>query len=134
METKRREVGVTGGGVCCHRGDDLPGIEKALREGRSTPFQLWGPAVEYGARCQIIGIYPRALSPEELGVDKQQARFFIRISDQSLTDATLDGRFVGDTLDFEGTAQTRKGAISLSGRFSWPDGVMTGSLRLKGAQ
>ena len=50
----------------------------------------------------------------------------------SLTEATLDGRFVGDTLDFEGTAQTRKGAISLSGRFSWPDGVMQGSLRLKG--
>jgi hypothetical protein len=50
----------------------------------------------------------------------------------SLTGATLDGRFVGDTLDFEGTAQTRKGAISLSGRFSWPDGVMQGSLRLTG--
>ena len=50
----------------------------------------------------------------------------------SLTGATLDGRFVGDTLEFAGQASTRKGALTLDGRFSWPEGVMTGSMRLKG--
>jgi translocation and assembly module TamB len=50
----------------------------------------------------------------------------------SLTAATLDGRFVGDELEFEGNATTRKGPLTLSGRFTWPEGVMTGSLRLKG--
>ena len=36
-------------------GDDLPAIEAALREGRATPFSRWQPAVDYGARCQLIG-------------------------------------------------------------------------------
>jgi translocation and assembly module TamB len=50
----------------------------------------------------------------------------------SLTGATLDGRFVGDTLEFSGEATSRKGPLTLDGRFSWPEGVMTGSMRLKG--
>jgi 3-oxoacyl-[acyl-carrier-protein] synthase-1 len=59
-------------------GDDLPAIEGALREGRATPFQRWQPAVDYGARCQLIGIYPNALSAASLGINKQQARFMGR--------------------------------------------------------
>ncbi|NJD31755.1 MAG: hypothetical protein FIB04_07705 [Gammaproteobacteria bacterium] len=50
----------------------------------------------------------------------------------SLTAATLDGRFEGDALEFDGTATSRKGPVTLSGRFTWPDGVMTGGMRLKG--
>jgi translocation and assembly module TamB len=50
----------------------------------------------------------------------------------SLTGATLDGRFVGDTLEFAGQASTREGPVTLDGRFRWPEGVMTGSMRLKG--
>ncbi len=50
----------------------------------------------------------------------------------SLTQANVDGRFAGDTLTFEGRATTPKGPVSLSGRFTWPDGVMTGSMRLTG--
>jgi translocation and assembly module TamB len=50
----------------------------------------------------------------------------------SLTAATLDGRFEGDTLEFDGNATSRKGPVTLSGRFTWPEGVMTGSMRLKG--
>ncbi len=59
-------------------GDDLPAIEAALREGRATPFTRWPPAVEYGARCQLIGLYPNDLSPTDLGINKQQARFMGR--------------------------------------------------------
>ena len=33
-----REVVVTGAGVLCHMGDDLPTLEGMLREGRDTPF------------------------------------------------------------------------------------------------
>jgi translocation and assembly module TamB len=50
----------------------------------------------------------------------------------SLTEARLDGTFAGDTVAFEGQAMTRTGPVSLDGRFSWPDGVMTGSMRLTG--
>jgi translocation and assembly module TamB len=50
----------------------------------------------------------------------------------SLTAATLDGQFAGDTVSFEGQATTRKGPVTLNGRFSWPGGVMTGSMRLTG--
>jgi translocation and assembly module TamB len=50
----------------------------------------------------------------------------------SLTAANLDGQFAGESLTFEGHATTRKGPVALEGRFSWPDGVMTGSMRLTG--
>jgi len=69
---------VTGTGVACVMGDDWPTIETALREGRSTPFVRWPPAIEYGMQCQVIGLYPGELDPEELGIDKSQARFMGR--------------------------------------------------------
>lgn len=78
MRDKTREIVVTGAGVCCHMGDDLPAIEAALRAGQSKPFQRWQPAVDYGARCQLIGIYPNDLSPAALDLSKQQARFMGR--------------------------------------------------------
>jgi translocation and assembly module TamB len=50
----------------------------------------------------------------------------------SLADASLDGQFAGDAVTFEGKAMTRTGAVSIDGRFNWPDGVMKGSMRLTG--
>jgi translocation and assembly module TamB len=50
----------------------------------------------------------------------------------SLTGMSLDGRFAGDSLAFDGRATTRKGPVSVEGHFSWPGGVMTGSMRLTG--
>jgi len=78
MRDKSREIVITGAGICCHMGDDLPAIEAAIRAGRATPFQRWQPAVDYGARCQLIGLYPNDLSPDSLGINKQQARFMGR--------------------------------------------------------
>jgi 3-oxoacyl-[acyl-carrier-protein] synthase-1 len=89
MRDRSREVVITGMGVCCHLGDDLAAIEADLRQGRSTPFQRWAPAVEYEGRCQIIGLYPGDLSPASLGVDKQQARFMGRASLMALRAARL---------------------------------------------
>lgn len=74
----RREVVFTGGGACCHMGDDWAFIETSLREGRVTPFPKWDEAVEYGAQCELIGIYPNQLNPDELGITKHQARFMGR--------------------------------------------------------
>jgi translocation and assembly module TamB len=62
----------------------------------------------------------------------RDGRFDLYRTNLSLTAATLDGRFFGDTLEFSGQATTRKGPLNLKGRFSWPDGVMTGSMRLTG--
>ncbi len=70
-------------------GDDLPAIETALREGRATPFSRWQPAVDYGARCQLIGIYPNDLSPASLGINKQQARFMGRAALMALRAAQI---------------------------------------------
>jgi translocation and assembly module TamB len=50
----------------------------------------------------------------------------------SLTAASIDAHFAGDSLTFDGQATARKGAVRLSGHFTWPDGIMTGSLRLTG--
>jgi 3-oxoacyl-[acyl-carrier-protein] synthase-1 len=77
---KEREVVVTGAGVLCHMGDDLPTLEGMLREGRGTPFGTYPPAVELNARCQIVGMYPGTLPDEDLGVTKAQGRFMGRQS------------------------------------------------------
>lgn len=45
--------------------------------------------MSYGGRCQIIGLYPHALVPEELGIDKQQSRFMGRASLMALKAARL---------------------------------------------
>jgi 3-oxoacyl-[acyl-carrier-protein] synthase-1 len=78
MRDPSREVVVTGADACCHTGDDLSSLEAALREGRATPFKIWGPAVEVNARCQLLGVYPNELTPVSVGVDKQVARFMGR--------------------------------------------------------
>ncbi len=52
MQRERREVVVTGVGLCCHMGSDLERIERELRAGQNTPFQTYDEAVRYGARCR----------------------------------------------------------------------------------
>ena len=82
-----REVVVTGAGVLCHMGDDLPTLEAMLREGRGTPFKPYPPAVEMNGRCQIAGIYPGALTDDDIGVTKAQGRFMGRQSRLALAAA-----------------------------------------------
>jgi len=78
MSRQQREVVVTGAGVCCHFGDDLERITADLRSGKNTPFPVYEPAVRYGGRCQIIGLYPGELDSASLGLSKQQGRFMGR--------------------------------------------------------
>jgi 3-oxoacyl-[acyl-carrier-protein] synthase-1 len=80
MKRERREVVITGTGLCCHMGDDLDRIMKELRQGKNAPFQSYEPAVRYNGRCQIIGMYPEALDADALGVGKAEARFMGRAS------------------------------------------------------
>jgi len=75
-----REVVVTGAGVMCHFGDDLQTIESMLREGRNTPFTLYGSGVAIKSRCQIAGQYQGELTDAILGVNKSQGRFLGRQS------------------------------------------------------
>jgi translocation and assembly module TamB len=46
----------------------------------------------------------------------------------------LDGRFKGDDLRFTATGSTAKGQLAIDGAFTWPDGVMTGAMTLRGEQ
>ena len=78
MTRHQREVVFTGAGVCCHFGDDLERITADLRSGNNTPFPVYEPAVQYGGRCQIIGLYPGDLDAASLGLSKQQGRFMGR--------------------------------------------------------
>jgi 3-oxoacyl-[acyl-carrier-protein] synthase-1 len=68
-------------------GDDLPTLEAMLREGRGSPFSPYPPAVESNARCQIAGIYPGALTDDDVGVSKAQGRFMGRQSRLALAAA-----------------------------------------------
>lgn len=78
MRDWSRQVVVTGAGVVCNLGDDLPTMSKLLRAGDHPPFTEWPPAVEHNARCKVIGEYTGDLSDEALALDKKQARFFGR--------------------------------------------------------
>ena len=62
----------------------------------------------------------------------RDGRFEFYRTNLVLSAVALDGRFVGDELDFSGRAATNKGPVTLQGHFHWPEGVMTGSMRLKG--
>lgn len=61
-----------------------------------------------------------------------EGRFDLYRTNLVLSAVTLDGRFFGDELEFAGRAGTNKGPVTLQGRFRWPEGVMTGSMQLKG--
>jgi 3-oxoacyl-[acyl-carrier-protein] synthase I len=74
----RNDIVVTGTGVCCNMGDDLPEIERCLREGRNVGFERWQPAVDLAARCQVIGRYHGDVSDAGLGIGKKQSRFMGR--------------------------------------------------------
>ena len=45
-----------------------------------------------------------------------------------------DGSFDGDALTFDAQGETAKGKLTIDGNFTWPEGVMTGSMRLRGDQ
>lgn len=49
-----------------------------------------------------------------------------------LADARLAGRFEGDEFTFDGRGTTSGGSVTLDGRFRWPEGVMNGSMQLRG--
>lgn len=64
----------------------------------------------------------------------RDGRFDMYRSNMLLSGVTLDGRFVGDELVFDGHGRTARGTLALDGRFAWPGGVMTGELHLEGEQ
>ncbi len=76
-------------GACCHLGDDLAAMSRLLRHGHTLPFLPYDVAVEYDARCQIIGPYTGDLSDEALGITKKQSRFMGRASRVALKAARL---------------------------------------------
>ncbi len=66
------------------------------------------------------------------GFRVRDGRFELYRTNFVLAKVQLDGNFIGDELTFDGRGETAKGPVSLDGRFNWPDGVMTGTMRLKG--
>ncbi|HEX9207062.1 MAG TPA: translocation/assembly module TamB domain-containing protein [Steroidobacteraceae bacterium] len=52
----------------------------------------------------------------------------------ALSALQLDGTFTGDQLKFTASGATAKGKLTMDGEFSWPEGTMTGSMRLHGSE
>ena len=62
----------------------------------------------------------------------RDGRFELYRTNLILAKVNLDGRFIGDELKFDALGETGRGKVTLDGRFSWPQGVMTGVMHLKG--
>ena len=52
----------------------------------------------------------------------------------TVSELQADGAFSGDNLEFTAQGTTAKGSLTVEGSFRWPQGVMTGSMRLLGDQ
>lgn len=75
------DVVVTGRGVCCNLGGDLPSILDQLRTGQPrASFERWLPAIEHNGRGQLKGSYPGDVSDAALGIAKSEGRFMGRSS------------------------------------------------------
>ena len=84
------DIVITGAGVCCNLGDDLRSILDQLRTGvPKATFEKWPPAIEHGARCQIIGKYHGDVTDAALGISKAEGRFMGRQSRMALKAARL---------------------------------------------
>lgn len=64
----------------------------------------------------------------------RDGRFELYRTNLVLANVNLDGKFIGDELKFDAVGETAKGKVALDGLFSWPQGVMTGFMHLKGDQ
>lgn len=72
------DIVITGVGVACRLGSELPAITAQLRGGVSPPFEIWPPAVEAGCACQLVGLVPHELTDDDLGVSRSEGRFLGR--------------------------------------------------------
>lgn len=83
------DVVITGVGVCCNMGDDLPAILERLRTGQNQPFERWQVALDLQARCQVIGQYHGDVSDSALGISKKLSRFMGRGARVALKSAQI---------------------------------------------
>jgi len=75
-----RQAVITGVGVCCNMGDDVPEMAARLRRGHAPVFEEWQPAVEYNARSRVIGRYAGDVGDDALEISKKEGRFMGRAS------------------------------------------------------
>jgi translocation and assembly module TamB len=129
--------------VTAPRPPDVPMLELPLTgsfHGQSAELNalpLFVPEIDYstGSLDTSVKIHGTLGEPRFDGdFAIRDARFELYRTNLVLSDAMLDGRFVGEELSFEGSGNMATGAVKLSGRFTWPEGVMTGKMRLTGDQ
>ena len=53
---------------------------EVLKSGTQVPFSVYEPGVECQTGCQLVGAYRDALDPQDLGLDRSEARFMGRMS------------------------------------------------------
>jgi translocation and assembly module TamB len=129
------------GSVTAPRPPDVPMLDLDLHgqlHGQSAELSalpLFVPEIDYSSgsldtSVSIGGTLGQPRFDGDFAV--RNGRFELYRTNLVLSNATLDGRFAGDELTFEGGGNMATGAVRLSGRFRWPDGVMTGQMRLHG--
>ncbi len=93
MRDPKRQVVITGAGVCCNMGDDLDSIATELRRGHSPGFERYAEAEQLGTRCQLLGLYHGDITNEALGIPKAEGRFHgSRAADGAQSGARSDRR------------------------------------------
>jgi translocation and assembly module TamB len=131
------------GSVTAPRPPDVPMLELPITgsfQGESAELNalpLFVPEIDYstGRLSTLVKIHGTLGQPRFDGdFSVRDGRFELYRTNLVLSDATLDGRFIGDELTFDGSGNMATGAVKLSGRFTWPEGVMTGKMRLSGDQ
>ncbi|MEM9694786.1 MAG: beta-ketoacyl-[acyl-carrier-protein] synthase family protein [Myxococcota bacterium] len=119
MRDWSRQVVITGAGVVCNMGHDLEALSERLRCGDAPAFTRWPPAVEYGAKCQVIGEYLGDLDDATLGLSKREGRFMARASRLALKAAQI-------ALAQSGVARDALGVIVGSGTGDVPTHIEMG--------
>jgi translocation and assembly module TamB len=129
------------GEVIATRDPDLPTADYPLRgtlRGESsalTAIPLFVPEIDRsdGRLDATVSVGGTLGAPRFNGeFHVRDGRFDLYRTNMLLSEVTLDGRFVGDELAFDGSGRTARGAIAFDGRFTWPEDVMTGEMHLKG--
>jgi translocation and assembly module TamB len=80
-----------------------------------------------------VSVGGRLGAPEFTGdFQLRDGRLDLYRTNLTVTALQADGSFAGDALQFKATGQTAKGRLDVDGDFGWPQGQLTGTMRLKG--
>jgi len=131
---------VTGEAVVDRRADLLASPVRGRVEGKSAAIKvlpLLVPEIDRaaGSLDGEVSIAGTLGEPQFNGsFHLRDGRLELYRTNLTLANLQADGAFTGDELRFNASGQTARGKLAIDGNFGWPQGVMTGAMRLRGDQ